>query len=414
MKKLTLAFLLITLSFAAFSQEEDEINELCMKANISTLKFYGIDDLTADNRCEKKVSELNNRDLRTLQEIYSIHEKAADLFSVSIEELFEEPLAIEMLETTLGSLSSSAGGRAIAMGVFPNGDYVFNHGVYVHELGHILSGSGNKNLPIVLEDLGNSNIFLETFADLLSLTLYNQIIIPVKGEESCLDRMRYIGPGLSYNIAQEYFLEVFSFARIQKCCESYTLSNPTKNQMGLCHEIKNMSESYQKEWVVDLTIPFDPLKVGLQEIDNHQIGLPILSFFKDFGRKTNHSFRDLFKIGFTKENPTAETYTCSLTLKEQLVEKIDVSIHTVRTYLNDIRSSLSLADQMTYDLLYSKHAIEKGLQFGDRTIKNAAGLEVIESIALGPKDHLCFENINMTDFSRPEMCQITCERKTEL
>ena len=353
MKLLLLSFLLVT-SLPCLAQID--INELCSKAGIASLKHLDLDNWDGPNICEKAMSELSVAERRNLEEINNIHQKAAELFGISAFDLFVEPLEIEMLETTLGGLYSFAGSRSISMGVYPQSDYVFNNGIYAHELGHILSGNGNKNLPLSFADLDNSILFTEMFADLIALSLFDEIIIPVSGEESCIDRARYISGGQTYHMAQEYFLSDFSMARVAQCCQSRAVRNRGAPLKGLCEEFSRMGE-----FSVKLTTPFDPMTIDMSKVDDHQIGIPLLSFMKELSRKTQLQMKEIFKLGFDHKLPRTEVYSCEVNHETKQIE-----IHTVRSFLQDLRSRLNYAEQLTYDLLAAKHGIEKGLQFGDR------------------------------------------------
>ncbi|MFY7993526.1 MAG: hypothetical protein ACOVP4_09565 [Bacteriovoracaceae bacterium] len=353
MKLLLFSFLMVT-SLSAFAQID--INELCSKAGIASLKHLDLNNWDGPNICEKPMSELTAGEKRNLEEINNIHQKVAALFGISAFDLFVEPLEIDLLESTLGGLYSYAGVKSISIGVYPNSDYVFNNGIYSHELGHILSGSKNKNLPVSFADLDNSILFIEMFADLISLSLFDEIIIPVSGEESCIDRARYISSGQTYHMAQEYFLSDFSMARLAQCCKSRTMENRGSPIKGFCEEFSRMGE-----FPVKLTTPFDPMTIEMNKVDDHQIGIPLLSFMKELSRKTQLQMKDIFKLGFDHKTPRTEVYSCEVNLE---IKKIE--LHTVRSFLQDLRGALTYANQLTYDLLATKHGIEKGLQFGDR------------------------------------------------
>jgi hypothetical protein len=392
MKSLLCALFLLT-SFSALAQID--VNELCLKANINSLKHLDLDHWDGENICDKPVSELTLEEKRNLEDIYDVHQKAADLFGITVYELFTYPIEVDMLETTLGGLASSAGGRSINMGVYPKSDYTFNKGIYAHELGHVLSGMGNKKLPSSFSDLDDSILFTEMFADLISLALFDQIIIPVKGEESCIDRARYIARGQTYNMPIEYFLSDFSMARVAKCCESSTMKEAHPFVLGLCEEVNRMGD-----WKVKLSTPFDAEEIIIGEVDNHQIGIPLLSFLKE----------DIFRLGFNHAIPRHEEFFCKVSYKDEVLFEKNESRNTVRTFLVDLRESLSFVDQMTYDLLSSKHALEKGLQFGDRdNLESLYDMSTSDFNSQVDEKHVCAKNFAKRS-GTSEQCVLTCQK----
>ena len=301
--KLLLFSFLMAISLSVFAQID--INELCAKAGIASLKHLDLDHWDGPNICEKPISELSTGEKRNLDEINNIHQRVAALFGLSAFDLFVEPIEIDLLESTLGGLYSYAGIKSLSIGVYPKSDYVFNNGIYAHELGHILSKSKNKNLPVSFADLHNSILFIEMFADFISLSLFNEIIIPVSGEESCIDRARYISSGQTYHMAQEYFQSDFSMARMAQCCKSKTMENRGNPLKGFCEEFSRMGE-----FTVKLTTPFDPMTIEMSKVDNHQIGIPLLSFMKELSRKTQLQMKDIFKLGFNNKIPSTEVFSC--------------------------------------------------------------------------------------------------------
>ncbi|GEM_PF-4521633 len=337
-----------------------DVNELCLKANINSLRQLGIDDLDGENICDKPVSSLTEFEKINLNNIINVHTKVADLFGVSVPELFPEAIDVDILETTMGGLYSYAGGESITLGVYPETNYNMDLGVYTHELGHVLSGGGNPKLPSSFADLDDSILFTEMFADMLSLSLFDKIIIPVEGQESCIDRTRYITRGQTYNMPQEYFLSDFSMARVAQCCQSYTIEKSSKVIKNLCEEFAKMGE-----FTVKLTTPFDPHTVVRKSVDEHQIGIPLLSFMNELSVVTKLGMNNIFKLGFKHDIPKSESFTCSGTLEDKILETKVVEINTVRSFMEDLKASLLFADQLSFDLLFSKYAIEKGLEFGD-------------------------------------------------
>ena len=404
MKSLICSALLL-MSFSAFAAE---LNELCLKANISSLRHLDLDHWDGENICEKSLSDLTTGERRNIEEIYDVHKRAADLFDITVSELFNSAIEVDILETTLGGLASSAGGSSINMGVYPKSDYTFNKGIYAHELGHVLSGNGNTKLPSSFKDLDNSVLFTEMFADLLALALFDQIIIPVKGEETCIDRARYIARGQTYNMPMEYFLSDFSMARVAQCCKSKTMIDAHDYVKGLCEEVSRMGD-----FVVKLSDPFDPITVDPEQVDDHQIGIPLLSFMKELSVKTGLEMKSVFKLGFDHILPRHEEFTCVVSLNNEVVETLEADLNTVRGFLLDLRQSLSFADQMIYDLLASKYAIEKGLQFGDRSIISSVLSKVKTDLIIlsnTTENHICKDKIKLVG-SKSEECQVTCQKK---
>ncbi len=329
---------------------------------------------------------------------------AAELFDLTVDELFVDPISVSFLETTLGGLGSYAGSRSISMGVYPQSGYVFNKGIYAHELGHVLSANQNPKLPASFSDLDNSVLFTEMFADLLAYSLFEKIIIPVEGEESCIDRTRYITNGQSYNLPQEYFLDSFGMARVAKCCASKSMNNAHSNLKGLCEEINRMGE-----FTVELTTPFEPLVIDLSRVDSHQIGMPLLSFLKELSVKTKMEVRDVFRLGFNKSTPSSQEFLCNVSREEEFIESKIVNYHTVRSFLQDLKAGLSFEDQLVFDLLFNKHAIEKGLIFGDRTTTNSVELIVKDQLRMLGEEHTCSGSVNY--LTPPAPCSVSCKRK---
>lgn len=401
--RLLICLLIIASSTLTFAQTE--LNELCLQSNIKSLQHLDLDHWEGENICEKSLENLSQAERRNLEAIYDVHKRAADLFGIEISELFNSPLEVSMLETTLGGLASYAGNVTISMGVYPKSDYAFNKGIYAHELGHVLSGSENSKLPSSFSDLDNSILFTEMFADLLSLTLFDNIILPVQGEESCIDRARYIARGQTYNMAEEYFLSDFSMARVAKCCESSTIKNSHPFVNGLCEEISRMGE-----FQVKLSKPFDPMTVNLSQIDNHQIGIPLLSFLKELSKQTKRELRDIFRLGFKQAAPQSESFSCEVNYQGKKIFEDKHSRHTVRSFLQDLKNNLNIHEKMTYDLLASKHAIEKGLVFGDRDTVNSIYDKSVSQFrtTLNP-GHVCLNNFELSTGTH-DQCVLTCQK----
>jgi hypothetical protein len=224
----------------------------------------------------------------------------------------------------------------------------------LHELGHFLAGSNNAKLPSILKDLDDSILFSESFADLLALTIHGNVISPSEQNPTCLDRLRYISSFQSYNYPQEYF-QSFSEARIRKCCESLVRNSQEDQIINFC---KAASEFFDAE--ITFSTTFDPNVT--QDIDDHQIGIPVLSFLTSFAQKTNQPLKNIFeKMFFPESGFSSEKYVCNSEI---------ISIHTGRTLLKDFRQTLNQTDSAIFDKLFEKHAIEKGLVFAQKDVMN--------------------------------------------
>ena len=355
MKSLGLS-LLILLSFMSLGQA----GVLCEKAQIYSLSLG-----ESDNLCLKLDSELNTTETRLLIELEALHKEVAKLLHVPVTELFSNPLNINITESVFGPFFSSANSYRLSLGVYPGEDYKFNVGVYLHELGHVLAASQNPNLPAIFEDLDHSVLFSETFADLLALSVHGHIITPEAEKGTCLDRLRYITTFQTYNYPAEYFKN-FSEARIGKCCESLMKKPQALNVENFC---KLAAEYFTGE--IRFSKPFDPYET--KNLDDHQVGLPILSFLRSFSEKTNSSMNEIFERIFFSKKHSSASFSCELKKGDKILEVFGESLHTAEHMLNDFKSTLSEDRTTLFDELFKKHALEKGMTFAkldsDRAVK---------------------------------------------
>lgn len=326
-------------------------NPWCEKAGLASLKFNDTEEI-----CIK--SELKANEVSALEHIAQIHEQVALLFKVEIKDLFSQPLTVNLTEYIFGPFVSSANARYLNIGVYPGDDFAFNTGVYLHELGHALAGNRNPKLPAVLEDLDHSVLFSETFADLLALTVHGNIITPSEAP-NCLDRLRFISDFQNYNYPQEYF-ENLSEARLMKCCESMLKQNLENKFFNFCTEAKDY---FSRD--IRFSTPFDPMRVT-KNLDDHQVGIPFLSFIQNFSKKSSLSLRELFNRIILSKNHSFETYHCELSKGGTVLRNDTVTAHTASNMIADLKETLTHEELSLFEALFKKHVIEKGLQFSER------------------------------------------------
>ncbi len=185
-------------------------HELCQQAGLLSLSFRPLGSKVTQESCTKEVTDLSEVEVTALHHIFKIHQEVAELFQVSVLDLFSYQLSVTLNEALLGPIISSAGLGSLTMGVLPDTNYSINTGIYLHELGHILAGMKNKKLPPILEDLDNSILFSETFADLLALTVHGKVITPMEESSTCLDRLRFI---TTFQYLEKYFFLNLAFLR---------------------------------------------------------------------------------------------------------------------------------------------------------------------------------------------------------
>jgi hypothetical protein len=383
--------LILTLIFCISFMSLGQAGVLCEKAQINSLTMG-----ESDNLCLKSDSSLTMVETKVLLHIVDLHGQVAKLLKVPVTQLFTNPLKVSLREYVFGPFLSSANAFSLNLGVYPGEDYKINSGVYLHELGHVLAASQNPALPTIFEDLNESVLFSETFADLLAMSVHGNILTP---EGTCLDRLRYITTFQSYNYPAEYFQHL-SEARIRKCCDSLIKTTKESKYLNLC----SAAEEYFSS---DITFrnPFDP--TNSKNLDDHQVGLPILSFFKDFAEKTNLSMSSVFeKIFFSTHEYSVDSFLCELRLNDQKVAAYTETLHTAEHMLNDFRATLPIEQTALYETLFNKHALEKGIMFStlgadkaikDKLIKKINNANNIFDVCNGKIDH-----------SRKKNCYLTC------
>lgn len=374
-----------------------QAGELCEKAQIQSLTLG-----ESDNLCLKSDSNLTSVETKVLLHLIDLHEQVARLLRVPVTQLLSNPLKVSLREYVFGPFLSSANAVTLNLGVYPGEDYKINSGVYLHEFGHVLAASQNPALPAIFEDLNESVLFSETFADLLAMSVHGNILTP---EGTCLDRLRYITSFQSYNYPAEYF-QSFSEARIRKCCDSLIKTTKEPKYLNLCSAAE---EYFNSE--ITFSGPFNPN--NLKNLDDHQVGLPILSFFKDFGEKTNLSMSGVFeKIFFSSHEYSVDTFYCELRLNDQKVATYSETLHTAEHMLNDFKATLPVEQTALYETLFKKHALEKGITFSTLGADKAIKEKLIKKI--NNRDevfNVCFGKI---DHSRKKNCYLSCFRDLSL
>jgi hypothetical protein len=383
--------LILTLLFCISFMSLGQAGGLCEKAQINSLTMG-----ESDNLCLKPDGSLTKVENQTLLHLIDLHEQVAKLLKVPVTSLFSNPFNVSLREYVFGPFLSSANAFSLNLGVYPGEDYKINSGVYLHELGHLLAASQNPALPAIFVDLDNSVLFSETFADLLAMSVHGDILTP---EGTCLDRLRYITTFQSYNYPAEYF-QSFSEARIRKCCDSLIKTTTEEKFLNLCSAAKDYFSSD-----VTFSSPFDP--TNSKNLDDHQVGLPILSFFKSFAEKTNQSMQAVFeKIFFSTHAYSVDTFQCELKLADQTVAVYSETLHTAEHMLNDFKATLTMEHLPLYETLFKKHALEKGVMFSalgadkvikDKLIKKINKQNNISDICGGKIDH-----------SQKKNCYLSC------
>ena len=261
----------------------------------------------------------------------------AELFGKEPTALFPAPFALEVSESLLGWLPSLASRNGIFMTVYPGSGFKINTGVYLHELAHMISYMPGSHFPEQVRDLHRAKFFAEAFADLLALTLNDAVITPEE-KSSCLDRLRFVGTHQTYRYPIEYF-QNFTERRILKCCESILRELASSQEKILCEEVS--------QW------GFEPSK----EIDDHQIGLPFLSFLKNFSHQNGQDLRNIFKKLFVQKTKALITHTCS--------NGKTISLVTLSSLVTEFRDALSEQEKELFDRLGKKHHIEEGLRYNE-------------------------------------------------
>ena len=382
--------LMIFLSFMSLGQA----GVLCEKAQIHSLTMGESDGL-----CLKLDSDLEANERRVLEELIIIHENVARVLKVPVTELFSNPLNISLQEYVFGPFFSSANSFRLNLGVYPGEGYKINVGVYLHELGHVLAAAKNPHLPAIFIDLDNSVLFSETFADLLALSVHGDIITPDLEKGTCLDRLRYITTFQTYNYPQEYFQD-FSSGRITKCCDSLMKKPLEAKYLNLCQAAQEFASA-----PVRMSQPFDPK--NSKGLDDHQVGLPILSFFKNFAQKTNRSMEDIFGMIFFSREHSQSHFECELKKGDVVIERYPETLHTAEHMLNDFKALLPHHQIALYDSLFHKHALEKGIEFSRLNTQKAVKTKLIKTIINLPE---AFEACKgKIDHENKKNCYLSCK-----
>ena len=366
---------------------------MCEKAGIQAFELVEKSQNSGRDACKVNLNDLSENELSKLHHLIHIHQKVAHFFRVSVSDLFTKPLKVEIKEYVFGPMISTAGATSINMGSFPGDNFNINTGVYLHELGHVLGYANNPLLPIMMEDLSSSKLFSESFADLLALSLHGNIMTPSEKKPNCLDRIRYISTFQSYNYPQEYF-QNFSEARIRKCCESLERNSSERSVLNFC---KAATDWFSSD--IDLSYPFDP--ESQTSIDDHQIGIPIISFLKSFSQKTNKPLKTVFeKILFPDKVSSQEFYECTFTRGLETLVRKRIGLFTIESLLQDFSETLDPQEYVLYNSLYKKHALEKGFAFAKKNHK--------DNVKDKMKNHL--KSLHSETYSRciDQSCTLSC------
>lgn len=321
----------------------------CDQVHIKSISFETENSFKEENLC------LNSNNVYKLQvqEIIKIHDLISKKLGLPLNTIFPDKINITLRETIMGPFASYASRDHISIGVYPNQNFKFDRSIYIHELGHLIAKKEN------LKEVNLSILFTEMFADFFALVMSENIIEP-SSEKSCFDRLRYITEGQSFNVFTGYFSQFFSMKRAQKCCESKFLNQENINEIKFCQEVMKV-ENVE----LDVTNRFSPQNVDFDDIDSHQVGVPLLSFFKKLSSQTNISMKEIFLRLFHFKFEKKFHYRCLLENKTYDYETV-----LLKSFFDELYKKLNSKEKAIFKRLLKEKSVEKAFILEREFFKN--------------------------------------------
>jgi hypothetical protein len=234
-----------------------------------------------------------------------------------------------------------------------------NGGIYLHELGHVLSHENNPMLPPIYNELAPTSLMLETVADLLAVSVRGHIVDIESTLPTCLQQPREITDYQTYDSPVGYFTADYTPRRFLKCCASLDKENAqTPHSKDLCTQFKAKN--------LDVLPPFNQTRLSAQyyadhynDIDPHQIGIPINSFLRTLKEQTGLDvYRMLYQAMWIAGKVPVGEYHCSIPKLTSLVPDESESNHSMQDVFTAFRSMFVGKESDIFSLLWEKHSMD--------------------------------------------------------
>lgn len=346
-------------AYASYGAEPLKLNDLCQTSQLSSFTIQVSNPIfEGKDFCYIDSVLLPVQVSQTITQIGILHKRAADLFNLLPGQLIAQPLKIILRSVSKGYLSSRASGSAILMGVFSdwNGEPI-NEGVYLHELGHTIAYTPNLFLPSALAEISTSVFIAEAIADLIAILISGSLEGKDGTLPSCLQGIRVITRAQSYSAAAGYFRSDFTARRLDMCCTYLDrIHGQTPHSAALC---SNLS-------VVNKVTPFDRTKFTPDlfqkhpnDFDQHQLGIPLNSFFVDLKNTTGiNPFRlvmtALERMNLSKTN----TFVCTIPNLSEVVGVLTFKSLTFAKVLSELIALIPAEHVGAFKKLWKKHRMD--------------------------------------------------------
>ncbi len=326
----TVGFLLTTHLFAA--NEHLEIKPICKDAHISSFKvsgtYYAGYIWKTENMCLKtsRIPSFRVKDFpETLRQLKEANLEAAKAYGISPEKLFKTPVKIFFNGGARGPALSLTYQKdnTIYLGVFTEWVKGINKAAYIHELNHLLVGFEKPPLPKTYKKLQEYISLKEVFSDLLALTTTNTMITPVKSWTQCLNQIRDIPPGTSFNNQTSHFFQADrNKYYLLKCCNEFMDKPATREdeiKRDYCNDLK--TNSYFTNMPVKDMSPLSLDKYpshinspSYWSYEKHLLAMPTVSMFREMESKVGYMILPKFIEHLKKLETLGQannTYKCN-------------------------------------------------------------------------------------------------------
>lgn len=351
-------------------------NQLCASSQLNSFRFKGVARFIESDYCKLSDEQVPLPVKSFIASLAEQHKKASALFGLTAAEaLGNAAIDFRMSSSPLGALSSAVntGDRPVRLyyGVFSdwNGDGL-ERGIYTHELGHVLSLSGNPLLPKAYLELSTTSLATETVADALAMQTEGSVMGNSEKPESCVHRLRKIDSHQSYDMSEEFFTLTWSKRSLLSCCKQILGRTPSKPHWGeVCKDIISKSTQESPLPPVDRQNLFEPSRYLKDPMlfDPHQLGIPINSFLKDLhersGLDANALFIEAFRSAST-EGPDYSQFRCKVPKLNALIPSVLISQVSMGTVLNRLKQNYNSNQQLVFEQLWQKHGLDKAVEIG--------------------------------------------------
>gem|GEM_PF-6352890 len=263
----------------------------CEQAQVASFFVWGLANFASRlDYCQVSGEPLPPALVGVLTDITNSNEKVAAVLGLRPSELIPQGLSFSLQGGPAGILDSDS---RIKIGVYEswNGEPI-DQGLYVHELGHVLTEQTEaQTQPHAAMRLFRGNrFFTETVADFFSMATVGAIFDAPFGTAKCAESVRKVNSLQTYNYPVGYFDLNFSVRRLHACCDFLEQHNDQSQfYTTTCPWIR-------KRVPADSLPPLDRRvfsalsSFDLDELDDHQIGLPMNAYFWNLSRASGKPY----------------------------------------------------------------------------------------------------------------------------